>query len=182
MTDETANPPPSDNELDEHMNKPAPAPVAKPANTPTWLLASLVVGTLLTSVAASTVVQRLTNPPMRIATVDIGSVVEMQQLVMMDKYAANKGKPLEQNAGEAYDNVEKFGKQLEETLAAMRIECKCLVLTKGAVVGEASMNLTGELRARLGLNNVDVAALRTRVSERLFSDDPRQALAAAAKR
>lgn len=174
MSQEPVNPPPSDNEIDEHMDK-SDVPPSPRAGLSYRALATLWGASIVLSVSVATLIQHYANPPLRIATVDIGLVVEAQQLLMTERFLANKEKSLDQNAGEAYDNVAKFGKQLEETLAAMRAECKCLILTKGAVVGDAPLNLTTELRSRLGLGAVDAPAIRAKLNEQ-FTIDPRQAL------
>ena len=87
----------------------------------------------------------------RLAVLDVGELYrlkEMQVTAVLMKREASE----EERAG-ALKAAGTFGNEVTNLLQALHEECRCLVLARGAVIGqpEALPDLTPDIRRRLGL-------------------------------
>lgn len=101
--------------------------------------------------------------PLPIATVDLQSVVEAKELQFTD--IVTRAGATDADRDRAYQLVARLGGELEKAVDELRNECKCMVLVRAAVVGSAPNDLTASLRQKMGVAEVDVAALRERLRQ-----------------
>ncbi len=102
------------------------------------------------------------QPPVRIATVDLEGVVEALELQFVD-LAARPG-ATEADREKARALAEDAALQMSRAVSELVSDCGCLVLVKNAVVGQAGMDLTQRLKERMNVADVDVKAIRARLS------------------
>lgn len=87
----------------------------------------------------------------RLAVLDIGELYRLKEVqvtaVLMKRDATE-----EERSG-AFKAAAAFAAELTDLLETLREECRCLVLARGAVIGQpqAFRDLTPEVRRRLGL-------------------------------
>lgn len=98
------------------------------------------------------------------AVVDISEVLNIKELQVT--IAAMRPDASDEAKSKAYDEVAKFGKEVEVALSELQQECGCSIFVKAAVIKPASAeDLTPELKHRLGIENVNptdlVKQLRT---------------------
>jgi hypothetical protein len=98
-----------------------------------------------------------------IATVDLQAVVDAKEAVFTEMVA--KQGASDQDRQKALDLVAAMGNELSDALAVIKSECGCLLLTKAAVVGQAHLDLTPQLKVRMGVSHVDPAAIRERLRQ-----------------
>lgn len=92
------------------------------------------------------------------AVVDITEVLNIKELQVT--IAAMRPDASDEAKAKAYEEVAKFGKEIEETLNDLQQECGCSIFVKAAVVKAAGAeDLTPELKRRLGIENVNPADL-----------------------
>lgn len=103
------------------------------------------------------------HAPLPIATVDLQSVVEAKELQFTD--IVTRTGATDADRDQAYQLVSKLGGELEAAVNELRRECNCLVLVRAAVVGSAQSDLTAALRQKMGVAEVDVAALREKLRQ-----------------
>jgi len=101
--------------------------------------------------------------PLPIATVDLQSVVEAKELQFTD--IVTRAGATDADRDRAFQLVASLGGELETAVNELRNECRCMVLVRAAVVGSAPNDLTGALRKKMGVSEVDVAALRERLRQ-----------------
>lgn len=86
------------------------------------------------------------------AVVDISEVLNIKELQVT--IAAMRPDASEEAKSKAYDEVAKFGKEIEIALNDLQQECGCSIFVKAAVVKTAGAeDLTLELKHRLGMEN-----------------------------
>ena len=92
------------------------------------------------------------------AVVDLSEVLNIKELQVT--IAAMRPDASEEAKSKAYDEVAKFGKDVEVALNDLQQECGCSIFVKAAVVKPAGAeDLTPELKHRLGMENVNPAEL-----------------------
>lgn len=92
------------------------------------------------------------------AVVDLSEVLNIKELQVT--IAAMRPDASEEAKSKAYDEVAKFGKDVEVALNDLQQECGCSIFVKAAVVKPAGAeDLTPELKHRLGMENVNPADL-----------------------
>lgn len=126
-----------------------------------------------TLVAVAYHVLTRSNAPLPIATVDLQSVVEAKELQFTE--IVTRAGATDVDRERAYQLVSRLGDELEVAVGELRNECRCLVLVRAAVVGSSQNDLTAALRKKLGVSEVDVAALREKLLQtRMSSASPAQ--------
>lgn len=101
----------------------------------------------------------LATPSQRpVATVDLQSVIELQQL----KLTAMVLKPgaTDDDRARAYTQVKAFGGALDDAIERVRKSCNCVLLTRSAVVGAHGLDMTPMLKSELRLDGADADAWR----------------------
>ncbi len=92
------------------------------------------------------------------AVVDLSEVLNIKELQVT--IAAMRPDASEEAKSKAYDDVAKFGKDVEVALNDLQQECGCSIFVKAAVVKPAGAeDLTPELKHRLGMENENPADL-----------------------
>ena len=92
------------------------------------------------------------------AVVDLSEVLNIKELQVT--IGAMRPDASEEAKSKAYDEVAKFGKDVEVALSELQQECGCSIFVKAAVVKPAGAeDLTPELKHRLGMENVNPAEL-----------------------
>jgi hypothetical protein len=91
----------------------------------------------------------------RYAVVDIAEVLNIKELQVT--ITAMRPDASEEAKAQAFEEVAKFGKDVELVLNDLQQECGCSIFVKAAVVKPASAeDLTPELKRRLGMENINV--------------------------
>lgn len=87
----------------------------------------------------------------RLAVLDVGELYRLKEsqvtAVLMNRHATDEERSSALNAAAS------FGNQVTSLLQALNDDCRCLVLARGAVIGQpqALPDLTPDVRRRLGL-------------------------------
>jgi len=94
----------------------------------------------------------------QVATIDLQTVIELQQL----KLTAMVLKPgaTDDDKARAFTQVKAFGEALDQAIERVRKGCDCVLLTRTAVVGSHSLDMTSSLKRELGLADADADAWR----------------------
>ena len=87
----------------------------------------------------------------RLAVLDVGELYRLKE-VQVTAVLTKQDATAEERAG-ALKAAGTFGTEVMSLLQGLREECRCLILARGAVVGEpgALRDLTPDVRRRLGL-------------------------------
>lgn len=99
--------------------------------------------------------QRFSRPPQRVVTVDLNEVLGLKQIQLTMQ--ATKPGATDTDRAAAYDAIGQFGKDIENTLNEMQLDCNCLLVVRAAVLKGQNEDLTNELKKRLGLDQVSLA-------------------------
>lgn len=92
------------------------------------------------------------------AVVDLSEVLNIKELQVT--IAAMRPDASEEAKSKAYEEVAKFGKDVEVALSDLQQECGCSIFVKAAVVKPAGAeDLTPELKHRLGMEDANPAEL-----------------------
>lgn len=103
------------------------------------------------------------EPPLKVATVDLEAVMEAKQLQFAE--LVTRPGATDADREKAMGLVDAMAPELNRAVAQLVSECGCLVFLKNAVVGQAAVDLTGSLKAKMNVADVDVSRLRSRVRE-----------------
>jgi hypothetical protein len=89
--------------------------------------------------------------PPRLAVLDVGEIYRLKE--MQVTAVLMKGDATEEERSSALKAAGAFGNEVTNLLRALHEECQCLVLARGAVIGQplALPDLTLDVRRRLGL-------------------------------
>lgn len=107
----------------------------------------------------------------QVGMVDIPEIMETIEL----KFTALVTRPGASDAdrGEAYDLVKASAPALETLVAGLQRDCDCLLLTRAAVVaGSHVTDYTREIKVAMGIDQVDVAALKKALEASMALDLP----------
>lgn len=104
-------------------------------------------------------------PSNKFAMVDVAGVLETKEVVFTE--IITKPGVSDQDRAAAYEMVRQTGPQLDAALGELQKECDCIILAKAAVVGDGAVDLTPRLRARLGIEHVDVKAIQSTIRARM---------------
>lgn len=93
----------------------------------------------------------------RFAVVDVGEVIELKQL----EVTASVTRPgiSDQERGAAFETISRFAKDMEQALGELQQECGCTLLVRAAVVKTGSEDLTPALKAKMGVDHLDIKQL-----------------------
>lgn len=98
----------------------------------------------------------------RIATVDIGEVMDIKQLqltqVALDKSLDDVGRE------KLYEDVKGFSDEVESALVALQQECQCILIVRAALVKGNTPDLTESLKEKLGMTGIDPVSLAKKVA------------------
>lgn len=103
------------------------------------------------------------TPPVKIATIDIEAVIEAKQLQFAEIVARPGASDADRDR--ALSMVDAIGPELNAAVTDLVNQCGCLLLVKAAVVGQAAVDFTEQLKTRLNVSNVDVTAVRARLRQ-----------------
>lgn len=90
----------------------------------------------------------------RIAMLDIEEMVQTKQAELTAQVLRPGASDAERQA--AWENVNKFGKELEEAIHDVQAECNCTIVVRAAVVNGPVQDLTPILKKRMGIDKVQV--------------------------
>lgn len=94
----------------------------------------------------------------KIATLDISGIVELEQMrmtaLMMRKETS------EEERMRAMSRMKSFGNTLQAAISEVHTSCKCVIVTRNAVIGQAEMDVTEEVKGKLGLQGIDLDQAR----------------------
>ena len=94
----------------------------------------------------------------KFAVVDLSEVLNIKELQVT--IAAMRPDATDDSKSKAYDEVAKFGKDVEVALNELQQECDCSIFVKAAVIKSAgSEDLTPKLKQRLAMENINPAEL-----------------------
>lgn len=92
------------------------------------------------------------------AFVDIAEVLSIKELQVT--IATMKPDATDATRGEAFEAVATFGKEMEGVISDLQRECGCSIFVRAAVVKPLDAeDLTGELKRRLGMHNLNQSDL-----------------------
>lgn len=94
------------------------------------------------------------------AVIDLPGIVEVEQL----QFQANlmKDGVTDRDRAVEYERVKSFGTRLEAAIDQVRKNCNCIILTRGAFVGQTK-DVTADVKAVLGSDKINVDELKARV-------------------
>ncbi len=115
--------------------------------------AALLVLTANTLVSAALVLGHAAwMSPQRAPRLTVLDVAELYRLKEVQVAAVlTKRDATEEERSRALSGASAFSTELSNLLQALREECGCLILVRGAVIGHALPDLTPDVRRRLGL-------------------------------
>ena len=97
------------------------------------------------------------------AVVDLPGIIEIEELTFTTTMM--KANVNDNDRALAYETVKGFGPKLEAAIETVKRRCNCVLLTRGAYVGEAEKDLTAELKQALGMDGLDVAAMKAKIQQ-----------------
>lgn len=101
----------------------------------------------------------------RVATVDIAGVVELEQMRMTA--LVMKPETSEEERMRAMTRVKGFGAMLGQAIEEVQGSCGCVILASNAVIGSNHEDLTESVKAKLGLQGIDLASARAGAEQAL---------------
>lgn len=60
----------------------------------------------------------------------------------------------------AMSRMKSFGNTLQAAISEVHTSCKCVIVTRNAVIGQAEMDVTEEVKGKLGLQGIDLDQAR----------------------
>ncbi|MBK6616134.1 hypothetical protein [Ottowia sp.] len=96
------------------------------------------------------------------AVVDLPEIIEIEQLSFT--VAAMKPDLTDSQRAAAYEEVKAFGPRLEQAIEQVKKKCGCVLLMRSAYVGRVDKDLTLEIKTALGMQNLDVKAMKEQVT------------------
>ena len=97
------------------------------------------------------------------AVVDLPGIIEIEELTFTTTMM--KANVNDNDRAQAYETVKGFGPKLEAAIESVKKKCNCVLLTRGAYVGDADKDLTVELKQALGMDSLDVAAMKAKIQQ-----------------
>jgi hypothetical protein len=128
-------------------------------------LATILVLSLLISLATVIGWDRLTKKEPRFGTVDIGAVLDLKQ-VQLSKIAFDAS-ATDKDRAATFKMIESFGRELEDALSRIRESCQCMLLVRNAVVTGSMPDYTENLKTLVGVDKVDPDAISKMVTSAL---------------
>lgn len=131
---------------------------------PTWkvvtisAVAAAVVGA---ATAVGVAMAGLGQP--KIATVDLAGLVEIEQMRMTS--VVMNPDATEDDKMRAFTRMKGLGELLETSIADAAAKCNCVVLARNAVISNATVDLTQEVKVAMGIGDIDLDAARSAAQE-----------------
>lgn len=140
------------------------ADVLKPA------LVGGLAGTLGGALIAAVVLIAGANKQPPLAVMDLVEVSEIEQarLTLM----VSKKSTTDEDRLKAYAKLKSFGDELSKAIREVQAECKCTLLNRSAYIGDVPRDYTPELKAKLGMEGIDLEQLRQLTAETMRSSLP----------
>lgn len=159
---------------------PAPLPeaatpvAARALSAPLWAAIGLIA--VAAALAGAVAVHAVQGQPPRFAIADVEEVFSIAQLQMTD--LVTRKDVTDREREQAFELASQFGPKIEAALDAIQAECACLLLVRGALARGRLPDYTDGLKRAIGVDGLDVAALKKRVAEQqasAFAAPPSQA-------
>ena len=99
----------------------------------------------------------------KIATVDLTGLVEIEQMRMTA--VVMKPDVTEDEKMRAFTRMKGLGELLDKSIADAAAKCKCVVLARNAVISNASIDLTPQVKVAMGIGDIDLDAARSAAKE-----------------
>ena len=99
----------------------------------------------------------------KIGMVDIAGILETSEVVFTEMLSRDRVSDVDRQA--AYDLVKETGPKLDAAITELQHTCDCVLMTKAAVVGAGAIDYTPQVKAKLGIDKVDVKALQERIRD-----------------
>jgi hypothetical protein len=142
----------------------APAP-ARALSGPLWAAIGLIA--VAAALAGAVAGRLLQGEPARFAIADVEEVFAIAQLQMTDLITGKDVSDRERE--QAFELASQFGPKIEAALDAIQADCRCLLLVRGAVARGRLPDYTDGLKRAIGVQGLDVAALKKKVAEQQAS-------------
>lgn len=140
------------------------ADVLKPA------LVGGLAGTLGGALIAAIVLIAGANKQPPLAVMDLVEVSEIEQ-TRLTLMVSKKG-TTDEDRLKAYAKLKSFGDELSKAIREVQAECKCTLLNRSAYIGDVPRDYTPELKAKLGMEGIDLEQLRQLTAETMRSSLP----------
>lgn len=118
---------------------------------------------VIVSVSAMAGYHALFAQKQKIGMVDIAGILETSEVVFTEMLSRGRVSDVDRQA--AYDLVRETGPKLDAAIAELQHTCDCVLMTKAAVVGAGAIDYTPQVKAKLGIDKVDVKALQARIRD-----------------
>jgi hypothetical protein len=140
-------------EIEERAVRPATASVLQQ-----WSQLMLAALTSIVVTAVGLLIYHWSGPaPIKLATINIGEVMQIKELQLTNR-AAGAG-VTDRERAQVFEEISQFPVQIEQALAAMQSECKCVLIVRAAIVSGVNQDLTENLKGRLGMAGLTAVGL-----------------------
>jgi hypothetical protein len=122
---------------------------------------------LVTTVFGFVIFHYFSSPSSSInyGTVDLESIVETNQLMLMDKVTGSSVSDTDRMI--AFESAKSFGINLSNALTKVKSDCDCDLLVKSAIVIGNTKDYTNDVKLLLGLDKVNVDQLKLKFSNEI---------------
>jgi len=103
------------------------------------------------------------------AVIDLPGIIEVEQL----QFQVNlmKDGVTDRDRAAEYERVKSFGPRLESAIEQVRKNCNCIILSRGAFVGQTK-DVTGDVKLVLGTDKINVEELKAKVQREIQRSMP----------
>ncbi len=108
------------------------------------------------------------QPPLAVMDLVEVSEIEQTRLTLM----VSKKSTTDEDRLKAYAKLKSFGDELSKAIREVQAECKCTLLNRSAYIGDVPRDYTPELKAKLGMEGIDLEQLRQLTAETMRSSLP----------
>lgn len=112
-----------------------------------YVVATCMIISLVTVTVYDRTLRHVVQPP-AYTVINLSAIAEAKEKEFTAMFA--KPNVTDKDREAAYDEVKKFGADMETQIGKYQQECQCLIFVKGALVG-GGMDITNEIKKRLGL-------------------------------
>lgn len=130
-------------------------------------LAGMLGGALIAGVVLIAGASKQTPP---LAVMDLNEVMEIEQ-TRLTLMVSKKGST-DEDRMKAYVKVKGFGDELSKAIREVQAECRCTLLNRSAYIGDVPKDYTPELKAKLGMEGIDLEQLKQLTAESVRSNLP----------
>jgi hypothetical protein len=118
---------------------------------------------LVVCVSILAVYHSIFSQKQKIGMVDIAGILETSELMFTDMLTKPNVNDVDRQS--AYDMVKQTGPRLDAAISELQRSCDCLLVTKAAVIGNAAIDYTLQVKAMMGIDKVDVKSIQARVRD-----------------